>query len=78
VRAGWTRRGELVGKTLARLAGIEEPNFRWRLTHKEPWFANHISTLEFRDREASLKVEKTTPEDTGEPRLHGILERRLA
>jgi PhoD-like phosphatase len=78
VRAGWTRWGALVGKALARLAGVEEPNLRWSLTHKEPWFANHVSTLEFRGREASLKVEKTTPEDAGKPRLHEILERRLA
>jgi hypothetical protein len=78
VRAGWTKGGDLVGKALARLAGVEEPNLRWSLTHKEPWFANHVSTLEFRGREASLKVEKTTPEDAGKPRLHEILERRLA
>jgi hypothetical protein len=78
MRAGWTRRGELVGKALARLAGVEEPAVRWRLTHEEPWFENHISTLEFREREALLRVEKTTPEDTDEPRLHKILERRLA
>jgi hypothetical protein len=31
-----------------------------------------------RGREATLKVEKTTPEDVEEPRLHKILEHRLA
>jgi hypothetical protein len=76
--AGWTRRGERFGKTLARLAGVEEPPVRWRLTHEEPWFENHVSTLELRAREATLRVEKTTPEDDGEPRLYTILERRLA
>ena len=78
MRAGWTKPGEFVGKTLARLAGVEEPDVRWRLMHEEPWFDNHVSTLELRGREASLKVEKTTPEDPGEPRLYKILERRLA
>ena len=78
MRAAWTKQGELVGKTLSRLAGVEEPAVRWRLMHEEPWFENHVSTLELRGREALLKVEKTTPEDTGEPRLHKILERRLA
>ena len=78
MRAGWTKPGELVGRTLARLAGVEEPDVRWRLMHEEPWFDNHVSTLELRGREASLRVEKTTPEDTEEPRLHAILERRLA
>ncbi len=78
MRAGWTKRGERVGKTLARLAGAKEPNIQWRLTHKEPWFENHVSTLQLRGRVASLKVEKTTPEDIQEPRLHKIFEHRLA
>jgi hypothetical protein len=75
--AGWTKAGELVGKALARLAGVGEPGVHWRLAHKEPWFANHVSTLQLRGREASLKVEKTGPEETGEPLLRTILERRL-
>jgi hypothetical protein len=76
--AGWTKPGELVGKTLARLASVEEPPISWRLTHEEPWFENHVSTLELRGREATLRVERTTPEDAGEPRLYPLLERRLA
>ncbi len=76
--SGWTKPGELVGKILARLAGVEEPNARWRLMHEKPWFDNHISTLELRGRAALLKAEKTTPEDAGEPRLYMLLERRLA
>jgi hypothetical protein len=75
--AGWTKTGGLVGKTLARLAGVEEPSVSWRLTHDEPWFENHISTLELRGREATLRVEKTNPEDEREPRLYPILELRL-
>jgi hypothetical protein len=75
--AGWTKTGGLVGKTLARLAGVEEPSVSWRLTHDEPWFENHISTLELRGREATLRVEKTNPEDEREPRLYPILEHRL-
>src|SRR5829696_5826558 len=76
--AGWTTTGELVGKTLALLAGVEEPQVRWRLTHEEPWFHNHVGTLELRGREAILRVEKTTPEDGREPRLYTLLEHRLA
>jgi hypothetical protein len=76
--AGWTRTGERVGKSLARLAGVEEPRVRWRLTHEEPWFHNHVGTLELRGREATLRVEKTTPEDGREPRLYTLLEHRLA
>jgi len=55
-----------------------EPALRWHLMHEEPWFENHISTLHLRGREAVLKVDKPTPEDAGEPRLHTILEHRLA
>ncbi|MDQ4003161.1 MAG: alkaline phosphatase family protein [Actinomycetota bacterium] len=76
--AGWTRLGELVGKTLARLAGVEEPPLRWRLMHEKPWFDNHVSTLELRGRQVTLKVEKTIPEDAGERQLYTLLEQRLA
>src|SRR5918998_735686 len=72
--AGWTKRGERFGKALARLAGVEEPPVRWSLTHEEPWFENHVGTLEMRGREATLRVEKTDPEDEVEPRLYTILE----
>ncbi len=77
MRAGWTEQGERIGKALAHLAGAKEPGVSWRLTHKEPWFENHVSTLMLRGREASLMVQKTTPEDVEEPRLHKILEHRL-
>jgi hypothetical protein len=76
--AAWTKPGELIGKALTRLSGVAEPEVEWHLMHEEPWFDNHVSTLELRGREAKLKVEKTTPEDAGEPRLYPLLERRLA
>jgi hypothetical protein len=78
MRFGWSGPGERVGKTLARLAGVAEPAVRWHLKHEKPWFDNHISTLELRGREATLKVEKPIPEDAGEPRLRTILEHPLA
>jgi hypothetical protein len=78
IGSGWTKTGEFVGKKLARLAGVEEPSASWRLVHKEPWFDNHISTLEFDGLKATIRVEKTTPEDAGEPCLLEILEYRLA
>jgi hypothetical protein len=74
MRFGWSGLGERVGKTLARLAGVAEPAVRWRLKHQKPWFENHISTLELRGREATLKVEKPTAEDAEEPHLYTILE----
>jgi hypothetical protein len=68
----------LVLGPLLRSAGVAEPAVNWRLKHEKPWFDNHISTLELRGREATLKVEKPTPEDAEEPRLLTILEHPLA
>jgi hypothetical protein len=78
MRFGWSEGGKRVGEVLSRLAGIEEPDFHWQLVHEEPWFHNHVSSLEIRGRRALLKVEKTAPEDGSEPHLYRILEHRLA
>jgi hypothetical protein len=78
MRFGWTERGRRVGEILSRLAGVEEPDVHWHLVHTEPWFHNHISSLEIRGRKALLKVERTTPENNDEPYLYGTLEYRLA
>jgi phosphodiesterase/alkaline phosphatase D-like protein len=78
MRAGWSRVVERFGKWLSRLSGVTEPPVSWRLVHGAPWFDNHISTLRLSDRHAFLKVEKTTPEDAGEPHLEKILEQKLA
>ena len=78
MRAGWSGPVERFGRWLSRLSGVTEPAVRWRLAHDEPWFDNHISTIRFRGRQATLKVEKTTPENVGEPHLEKILEHKLA
>ncbi|MDQ3303938.1 MAG: alkaline phosphatase family protein [Actinomycetota bacterium] len=78
MQVGWTKPGELFGKALSRLARAKQPNIRWDLAHKEPWFENHISILQLRGRQASLKVDKSTSGENGEPRLRRLLERRLA
>jgi hypothetical protein len=78
MRFGWTERGRRFGEILSRLAGVEKPDLHWHLVHTEPWFHNHISSLEIRDRKALLKVERTTPENNAEPYLYGTLEYRLA
>jgi hypothetical protein len=78
MRFGWTERGRRIGEALLRLTGLEKPNLSWHLVHREPWFHNHISSLEIRDRKATLKVEKTTPDNNDEPNLFPILEHRLA
>jgi hypothetical protein len=76
--AGWTRPVERFGRWLARLSGVTEPPVRWRIAHRTPWFDNHISTIRLRGRQAVLKVEKTTPENAGDPHLEDLLQKRLA
>jgi hypothetical protein len=78
MRFGWTGPGRRIGEVLSRLAGVENPDLSWALVHREPWFHNHISSLEIRGRSATLKVEKTTPDNHDEPNLFPILEHRLA
>ena len=78
MRFGWSERGRRVGEALSRLAGVEEPAVNWHLVHEEPWFHNHVTSLEIRGRRALLEVEKTIPENDDEPHLYRILEHRLA
>ncbi len=75
--AGWTKPGELVGRLLSRLAGVEKEEVSWRLTHDEPWFENHVATLQLDGRHAKITFEKATLEDSGGPGLREIFERRL-
>jgi hypothetical protein len=77
-RVSWTKPGELAGRFLARLAGIGEDGMDWRLTHGELWFENHVATLKLEDRRATVTFEKSTLDDSGEPDLEKIYERRLA
>jgi hypothetical protein len=78
MRFGWTAPGRRIGEALLRLTGVEKPKLSWDLVHQEPWFHNHISSLRIRNREATLKVEKTTPYNKDEPHLYPILEHRLS
>src|SRR5215203_4981074 len=78
MRFGWTDQGRRIGEALLRLTGIEKPSLSWHLVHREPWFHNHISSLQIREREATLKVEKTNPYNNDESNLFPVLEHRLA
>jgi hypothetical protein len=73
----WTRFAALAGRLLSRSAGIEEEKLGWRLTHDEPWFENHIATLELDGRRARITFEEAIQDDSGEPGLRKIYERHL-
>jgi len=75
--AGWTKPGELAGRLLSRLAGIRNEEISWHLTHDEPWFENHVATLQLDGQRAKITFEKAILNDSGEPGLQEIYELRL-
>jgi hypothetical protein len=74
----WTKPAALAGRLLSRSAGIEEEKLSWRLTHDEPWFENHVATLELDGQRAKITFERAVTDSSGEPSLEKICERRLA
>jgi hypothetical protein len=77
IRAGASRSGYAVGRALARLAGVPDPRVRWRFV-EGPLFNNQIATLKLRGRDASLRLDKTAPQDDDGHRLDQIFDRPLA
>jgi PhoD-like phosphatase len=73
----WTKSAALAGRLLTRLAGIEEEKLGWRLTHDEPWFENHVATLELDGQRARITFEEAVQGDSREPGLRKIYERHL-
>jgi hypothetical protein len=69
--------GHLVGRGLARSAGVKDPDLRWRFIHG-PWFDNQVATLELHERRAHLTIERTVPGEWQAPELHACLSRQLA
>ncbi len=80
-RFGWSRTGTVVGKLLSRSAGVEESEAEWKLTHDEPWFDNHVATLELNKDQASLNIERAisdSEEKHKDPALQDIFRYRLS
>jgi hypothetical protein len=77
IRFGNSRAGRIIGQTLARAAGVRQPEIRWRLA-EGPFYDNQIATLTVDGREASLKLERTTGNPTLDKRqLVTSFERRI-
>jgi hypothetical protein len=74
----WSKPAAVAGRLLSRAAGIEREEVSWRLTPDEPWFENHVATLELDGRRAKITFEHAVTGDSGEPGLSKIFERRLA
>ena len=78
VRFGTSRAGHAIARALARTAGVRDPErIRWRISDG-PWCDNQVATLELHERRASLRVERTLPQEWEDPKLHECLDRRLA
>jgi hypothetical protein len=77
LRAAMTKPAELIGRVLARAAGVPRPALRWRFP-EAPTFDNQVATLLIEGREARVLVEKTRPEDWADPMLHVTLDRVIA
>ncbi|MBA2254084.1 MAG: alkaline phosphatase family protein [Chloroflexi bacterium] len=76
-RIGASRLGEVIGRALARSAGVPPPPFRWRAM--EPLsFDNQIGTLEIHGRRAVIRLERAVAADDGEAVLEPVFERLLA
>jgi len=78
VRIAHSRPAEALLRGLARAAGVDDPDIRWRFAGG-PYFDNQIATLSLEGRRASLTISKTVDDPEAEgPRLETAFERRIA
>ena len=77
IRFTWSRAGALLGRALARSAGVPDPPVRWRLAHDEPWFDNQVATLALDGARAELAIDRAVPDGDHRPRLERVFEREL-
>lgn len=77
-KLSWTGPFEIAARLLARLAGVKKEKVSWRLTHRKPWFENHVASLEIEGRRATLTFEKSVSNNRGEPILEVTFTRQLA
>jgi hypothetical protein len=78
IRAAMSRPAAALTHALARAAGVEDPEIRWRVCDG-PWFDNQIATLDVEGRTLRLRIERAQPgEHPDDRRLEEVLDRRLA
>jgi hypothetical protein len=78
IRAAMSRPAAVLAHALARAAGVEDPDVRWRVCDG-PWFDNQIATLDVRGRTLRLEIERALPgRHRDDRRLETVLDRRLA
>jgi hypothetical protein len=78
VELGHTRPMTALLRGLARSAGVDDPDIRWRFAGG-PYFDNQIATLSLKGREASLTISKTVGDpDAQGAQLETAFEQRIA
>jgi hypothetical protein len=55
----------VIGRALARSAGVPEPPVRWRFTEGDPRFDNQVGTLELDSDSALARLERAVPSGRG-------------
>jgi len=79
IKVAASRAGGMVGRALARSAGVPAPPIRWRFADGDMWFDNQIATLHLDGPESTLRIEKVVPEGTdGGLRLEEVFARKLS
>lgn len=76
VRIGMSRPGRTIARALARAAGVDDPEIRWRVV-EGPYFDNQVATLTLDGRAASIRLERAVS-GPDRPRLERLFERRLS
>ena len=79
ILAAWTRPMGAFTRVLARLAGVPDPDVRWRLAHDKPWFNNQVAWLELEGPRAKFVLQKalSAEDGKGEPRMEKVFERSI-
>jgi PhoD-like phosphatase len=70
VNFGFTKAGALIGRALARSAGVPPAPVRWRFQDGDPAFDNQVGTLELDGPRAYARLERAVPSDHGDEHPH--------
>jgi hypothetical protein len=73
VNFGFTRAGAVIGRLLARSAGVPPPPVRWRFQDGDPRFDNQVGTLELDGPNALARLERAILAGHGD-HTHPVLE----
>jgi PhoD-like phosphatase len=65
-------------RALRRMAGVGDPEVRWRQVGDGPWFDNQFSTLMIDGRALRLRLDKVFGDDENHTTIEPVLERRLS